>query len=209
MDWSQRFKWWVAYPLLAFLAVSIGVASARFWTFDPSVLNEFLRPNLIDHPILFYTHTTLAPVALLLGVWQFMPVTRRGWWHKWSGRAYVLCVALASVSGLVVAFTTEAGPIAAAGFAILAVLWFGATAMAYRLARAKNFVAHRRWMIRSYALTCSAITLRLILPIGIISGMSFVHAYWLAAWGCWIVNLIVAELLIARKAGRGAVSAAA
>lgn len=54
-------------------------------------------------------------------------------------------------------------------------------------------------MIRAYALTASAITLRLILPAGLALGLSFRQAYILAAWGCWIVNLALAELVILRR----------
>ncbi len=187
---------WTGYVLVALLAVVIALASMRFLTFNPLVLDEFLRPNLIDHPIPFYLHVTLAPIALIIGVWQFQPVTRRSAWHRWEGRIYVVCVLAAAVSGFIVAFTTVAGPVHATGFAILAVLWFGATLMAYIKVRAGKYAEHRRWMIRSYALTCAAITLRIILPVGLISGLDFPTSYLLAAWGSWIINLIIAELVV-------------
>jgi uncharacterized membrane protein len=188
----KGFGYWV----VAVLAVLIAVASFRFLTFNPQVLDEFLRPNLIDHPIPFYLHVILAPVALLIGVWQFLPITRRNAWHRWEGRLYVVCVLVAAISGFIVAFTTAAGPVHATGFAILAVLWFGTTLMAYLKVRAGKYTEHRRWMIRSYALTCAAITLRIILPVGLISGLDFPTSYLLAAWGCWTINLVIAELVI-------------
>lgn len=196
---AARLRWWAGYVFLTLMAIGVSLASMRFWTFNPEVLVDVLRPNLIDHPIPFYLHTTLAPVALLIGVWQFLPATRRSWWHRWAGRLYVASVLLSAISGFVIAFTTTAGPVAATGFAILAVLWFGSTLQAYRLACAKDFQAHRRWMIRSYALTCAAISLRVILPLGMAAGLEFLYAYWIAAWGCWTINLVIAEILIARR----------
>ena len=188
----------VGWGLIAFLAILIGVTSLRFLTFNPAVLTEELRPNLLQHPLFFYAHTTLAPLALLIGVWQFLPVTRRNSYHRWAGRLYVACAGLASVAGFIIAMTTEAGPLAGAGFMTLAVLWFSATAIAYARARSGDFAAHRIWMIRSYALTCAAISLRIILPVGSALGAGFANSYIAAAWASWIINLLIAEWIIRR-----------
>ncbi len=189
----------IGYWTIAVLAVLIALASFRFLTFNAEMLDEALRPNLLDHPIPFYIHVTLAPFALLIGVWHFLPATRRGAWHRWAGRTYVAAVLIAAVAGFIVAFTTAAGPLHATGFAILAVLWFGATLMAYVKIRARRYAEHRRWMIRSYALTCAAITLRIILPVGLASGLEFSTSYLLAAWGSWTINLVIAELVVRYK----------
>ena len=189
---------WIGWGSVAALAVLIGVFALRLLSFNPEAVTEELRPNLVHHPVLFYAHTTIAPIALLAGVWQFLPVTRRSSWHRWAGRLYVVCVALESIAGFIIAMTTETGMLAGAGFMILAVLWFTATARAYFQARAGNFVTHRVWMIRSYALTCAAITLRIFLPTGIALGAGFNKSYIFAAWGCWIINLLIAEWIVRR-----------
>jgi hypothetical protein len=59
-------------------------------------------------------------------------------------------------------------------------------------------------MIRSYALTAAAITLRTYLPILLLSGASYVTSYRIVAWACWIPNLFFAEWLLRR--GRVVVS---
>jgi uncharacterized membrane protein len=87
-----------------------------------------------------------------------MPRTRRSAWHRIEGRVYVGACLIGALAGFYIAFHATAGPWATAGFAILAVLWFGATLTGYLSARRGNFVLHRRWMIRSYALTSAAIT---------------------------------------------------
>jgi len=48
-------------------------------------------------------------------------------------------------------------------------------------------------MIRSYAMTAAAIMLRLRLPLMLISGVPFAMGYRIAAWLCWVLNLLVAE----------------
>jgi uncharacterized membrane protein len=197
-DSLSRNAAWMGWGAVALLAVLIAVASMRFLAFNAEALDPELRPNLVQHPFLFFAHTTIAPFALLLGVWQFLPVTRRSAYHRWAGRVYVMCVILGSLSGFFIAMTTEEGRLTGTGFMILAVLWFGATLKAYLLARAGDFTAHRVWMIRSYALTCAAITLRIILPTGLVLGAGFSNSYLAAAWGCWIINLVIAEWIIRR-----------
>jgi hypothetical protein len=51
-------------------------------------------------------------------------------------------------------------------------------------------------MIRSFALTFAAVTLRLYLPASQIAGMPFPAAYSAIAWLCWVPNLLVAEWFI-------------
>ncbi len=87
------------------------------------------------------------------------------------------------------------------GFGLLAVLWLFTTANAYRHIRLGDRVAHRRWMIRSYALTFAAVTLRIYLPLSQVAGLPFDPAYQTISWFCWVPNLIVAEWIILRQRG--------
>ncbi|MEQ9003518.1 MAG: DUF2306 domain-containing protein, partial [Pseudomonadales bacterium] len=62
---------------------------------------------------------------------------------------------------------------------------------------------HRRWMVRNFALTFAAVTLRL--ELGLLTGAlgwSFDHAYLTVAWLCWVPNLVVAEWWLLRPAAR-------
>lgn len=49
-------------------------------------------------------------------------------------------------------------------FGLLAVCWLGTAFAAYQRVRSGDFGARRRWMIRSFALTFGAVTLRIYLP---------------------------------------------
>jgi hypothetical protein len=82
-------------------------------------------------------------------------------------------------------------------FVLLAVLWLGFTSIALYYAFKKDFVAHRNFMIRSFALTLSAITLRtwkVILAAS--TTIPPMDRYRIIAWLGWTLNLLVAELLI-------------
>ena len=48
-------------------------------------------------------------------------------------------------------------------------------------------------MIRNFALTFAAVTLRIWVPISFVSGIPFGVAYPLIAWLCWVPNLWIAE----------------
>ena len=80
--------------------------------------------------------------------------------------------------------------------ALLALCWMGATWVAYLQIRRGNVDVHRAWMVRSYALTLAAVTLRIEIPLFLLSGVSFEEAYPVIAWLCWVPNILVAEWLI-------------
>ena len=77
------------------------------------------------------------------------------------GRIYIAACLVGGIAGLSIALYSTAGPIAGWGFFLLAVLWLITTTMAWSCALRRDFVAHERWMIRSFALTFAAVTLRL------------------------------------------------
>jgi hypothetical protein len=57
-------------------------------------------------------------------------------------------------------------------------------------------IRHRRWMIRSFALTAAAITLRMYLPLIFAFHWPFSIAYPAIAWLCWIPNALAAEVYL-------------
>jgi hypothetical protein len=140
--------------------------------------------------------------VLILGALQFFPRLRARWpkWHRRAGTVYVIGCLFGGVAGLVLAMGTSAGPIAMAGFGLLAFVWIYATAQAWRYAKARDFVRHQRWMTRSYALTFAAVTLRLYVPISIVAHLDLNAAYVAISWLAWVPNLAVAELWLRRGA---------
>jgi len=141
-------------------------------------------------------HAGVSATALIMGALQFFPQIRGRWpaWHRRAGTVYVICCLIGGCAALLLALGTTAGPIGTAGFGLLAICWLGSTAQAWRYARARDFVRHRRWMTRSYALTFAAVTLRIYLPIAIVTHMDVGAAYQAISFLCWVPNLIVAEL---------------
>jgi uncharacterized membrane protein YozB (DUF420 family) len=81
---------------------------------------------------------------------------------------------------------------------LLGGLWLAFTVLAFLSIRRRDQAAHRRWMLRSFALTLAAVTLRIYLPLSAAMGWSFDAAYPMIAWLCWVPNLVLAELYLRR-----------
>ncbi len=140
--------------------------------------------------------------ALFTGPWQFSRRLRARALnlHRWLGRFYLLEVALGSTAGFAMAVVSKLGMPTHLGFGILAVLWFATGLQAYRMVCRGNIEAHRRWMIRNFALTLAAVTLRVYMPLMLaVLRWPFRQTYITVAWLCWIPNLLVAEWMVRRN----------
>lgn len=179
------------------LSVLVAIVSLRFLVAEIELVMPFMLHHFEARPISLYLHIGLAPVALILLPVQFHRRLRecRPKMHKWTGRLYAITVLVAGVAGFVLGLNTEAGPVASLGFMSLGLVWIGSTTRAVYLAMQRRITEHRAWMIRSAALTVSAVTLRLYLPIGELT-IGFETAYPMIAWLCWVPNLLVAEWLL-------------
>lgn len=184
------------FGLMALLCLGVALVSARYLLPTP-IMAEPMRFHLDARPAVFLTHVAGGVTALALGAFQL--VTRKGRrrvWHRWAGRVYAMACLVGAGAGLWLALTSSAGPMAHWGFGLLAVAWFTTTAFGWRKAVTGEFGQHRRWMIRSLALTFAAVTLRIMLPLIPLTGLDFVEGYRWVAFLCWIPNLIVAELYL-------------
>ena len=184
--------------LLWVLSLGVALMSWRFMVGGVEATMEFVAYHAQLRPIAFFAHVIFAPVALALvpfQLWQGLR-NRRPIVHRVLGRLYGLAILISGASGLWLAATTMAGPVAAFGFGLLAVLWLGTTGRGISLAIRGDRVAHRRWMIRSIALTLAAVTLRIQIPMGMMLDIPFDTAYPAIAWLCWVPNLIVAEMIL-------------
>lgn len=201
MSMARRGGWggriWLGISSL--LAVAVALFSYRYLPMvgplAPNVLeNLFARPWLTAHVV-------GAATALLLGWMQFLPSIRRRApaLHRWTGRIYVLGCIEGGLAGLVLAFGTSAGPVGAAGFGLLAVLWLVTTALGWRTAMERRFDEHRRWMIRSWALTLAAVTLRIYIPLSMLVPAPMEDSYRAIAWLCWVPNILIAEAWLRRR----------
>jgi uncharacterized membrane protein len=212
----SRFGWGTV-AVLAFLIAFISLATYGSATLESLAVDEpSVAAPYVDAPALvraaLYLHIVAASIALLLGPLQFLRGLRNRAprVHRGTGRVYLVAVVCAGLSALVIAPYNSAGLVGVFGFGLLAVFWLVTAWYAYRSARQREIPTHQAWMIRNYALTFAAVTLRLWLPVlmGIQVGLGgqevdtveiFFNAYAIVPFLCWVPNLLVAEWLIRRR----------
>ena len=197
---SKTVSW--TFMLLAASLVGIyALASALL----PGLRTEFVDDMVQTSATGSILHFLGGAVVIIVGAFQFNAGFRNRHTnlHRLFGRIYVGGIVIGGLAALNLAFYSTGGVVAHFGFGLLAVCWLGTTLVAFRHVRTRNIPLHQQWMIRSYALTLAAVTLRLYLPLFQIAGLSFDEAYPAIAWLCWVPNLLIAEWwLVPRVSGR-------
>jgi uncharacterized membrane protein len=150
----------------------------------------------------FYTHVFTSLLTLMAGFTQFSSyiLQHHKKTHRLIGKIYVLTVLLINVpAGFIMAIYANGLLPSKIAFFILDILWCWFTWRAWQTAMNKKFKLHKAFMIRSYALTFSAITLRtwkIILSPLILDPL---HLYMIDAWMGFVPNLLLAEWIIRRR----------
>ena len=152
----------------------------------------------------FFVHVYMSTWVLLAGFTQFSRKLRVSYpaLHRGLGYIYAIDVLfITGPAGLIMGFYANGGITSKVSFVMLAVLWITFTALAVKKAKGGDYDAHRDFMIRSYALTLSAITLRAWKWSinNSVSGLPPMDVYRAVAWLGWVPNIIVAEIIIRRS----------
>jgi uncharacterized membrane protein len=206
--WRTRTGfWWFALTALA-VAVLAPLPYALAPLADLARNGSQVAANYAARPaalqVAFALHVGFGGLALLLSPLQFATRLRdrAPAVHRAVGRVVLGSIAVAGAAGLVLAPHSLAGAVGTAGFGLLAALWLGCAATALRAIRRRDVAAHRRWMVRTFALTYAAVTLRLWLAVlvpaqialaGVPEQVAFERAYLLVTFLAWVPNLLVAE----------------
>lgn len=150
----------------------------------------------------FYTHVYTSIFVLFFG---FLAILRKDFgiknFHRNIGKVYIfLILILAAPSGIYMGFFANGGYLSKISFVILGSLWWFSTYKAYQSARQKRFKEHKQWMWRSFALTLSALTLRIWKVIIVyLFHPNPMDVYQIIAWLGWIPNILLIEYLITKK----------
>ena len=154
----------------------------------------------------FYVHIFSGPVVLFNGLILLSDYIRRrhGDWHRRLGRVqvFVLLLFVLPSSALMSRHAFGGWP-AGLSFLLLSAATASCAIVGVVHARGRRYDLHRRWMLRSYVLICSAISLRLISgTAGLIGMTSPEHAYIFAAWSSWLIPLAAYEIVERLQAHR-------
>ncbi|SDL63060.1 Uncharacterized membrane protein [Glycomyces sambucus] len=209
----------VTVLVVAILSVAIVLYAVPAYLVPDVDSRVGIREDVPFHLPFLVVHAATAGIALLVGPFQFFASIRDNHpkVHRTLGRVYLLAGVLpGSLTGIVVAVLTTAGPIPLVTFVLLDVFWFYSALRAYRAVRARDFATHRRWMMRNFAATFAAVNLRVYLGLFIAVQLPlldghyggdfdalFSTAYTAAVVGSIVLNLVFMEIYLRRKASRG------
>jgi uncharacterized membrane protein len=193
----------MGYGTLSVLSLGVAGYAAVAYSLFPvgAMVHPDMRAVFESQRAAVYAHVFASAVALVLGPWQFSTRLRSSCpgLHRVTGRLYLaIGVLVGGLAGLTLSLHAHGGLVGRLGFAGLALAWLTTGLRAYRAIRRRDIPAHRRWMVRNFALTFAAVTLRLWLPASVATGVPFGWAYPVIAWLCWVPNLLVAEWALQR-----------
>lgn len=199
----MTWRAWVLSLLLAFFSVLMVRITIPYVSLDTDVAFLRIKQWIIGNEVWrvsFFVHVFTSLFLLVAGFTQFFHPLRAPWKtiHRRVGSGYVIVLlGFAGPAGFVMSLYANGGWLSQTAFTLLSVLWMYTTARAYRTARQRRWSEHGQWMVRSFALTLSALTLRAWKFLLVL----FFHphpmdAYQLVAWLGWVPNLLLAEWLI-------------
>lgn len=204
----KKNEWLIIIGLL--LLSFVPSAGGTFRIIEMNMDSSFLPENLRfeEAPLPFSFHIISSVLFCILGIFQFPPTIRRVYprWHRFSGRVFVLAGILASITGLwMTHFYNFSQQLQGdllymvriiVGLSLIAsILWSVSCAIK------KDFISHKAWMIRAYALGQGA-------GMQVLTGISWSIFAQQDATGfirdlimiaSWVINLIIAEYIIHRS----------
>ncbi len=205
MEFSKFLGWGVLF-IYGFFCYLMFQIMMQYIPYNTDIAFLRIKQDVIIFPhykLAFFTHVYTSMLVLPAGFIQFNKYIRQQYMmlHKISGWIYVGMILLAvAPSGFIMGLYANGGLISQIAFCILAILWFYFTLMAIVTIKRHDIKAHQRFMIRSFALTLSAITLRLWKYILVITLHPHpMDVYQIVAWLGWTLNLVIAELIILKK----------
>lgn len=149
--------------------------------------------------VAFYLHIVTSPFVLLNGLLLLSSYVQRHYSsvHRVMGRIQVMVLLLFVLpSSLVMSQQAYAGWLAGLSFIVLSLATATCAIVGVIHARHRRFALHRRWMIRTYLLICSAVVLRIMSgAMGLLDLPNPEMAYVIAAWSSWVFPLAVYEVM--------------
>jgi hypothetical protein len=195
----NRLRNTLLYIWLAFLAALSAYYLYR--AVDYRFLHsDMLGPSLFNKQIWYFSHVLLALPVIFGAPLQFIPKLRQSKprVHRWIGRTYVVGASGAAILAIYLGAISEYEE-SRLSIVITGSLWLFFTLAAWKAAIAKNFVAHRAFMIRSYTLALVLVWLRLMYDF-----QDYLFFYVLdekardgtREWASWVIPLLAVEFWI-------------
>jgi len=153
-----RFKT-ILWISLGVITLFVFITSEALLIADYPMYHAY-RLQVIADRVLLIPHTFCGIIALLAGAFQFSSRfrVRHEKFHRVLGRIYVICVLVGALTGISLAAGRPGMP----GTSMQAAAWVVCTMAAFITARNRQIAQHRQWMARSYAVTFTFVSSRVL-----------------------------------------------
>ncbi|MFK4806084.1 DUF2306 domain-containing protein [Microbacterium sp. ZW CA_36] len=201
-----RPQWLVPAGLIALSLVPIVAGSARLTQLTTGATVTAENARFFDSPIPVVAHIIGSSVFLVLGALQFAPSLRRRRWHRIAGRIVAPAGLVSALSALWMTLfydmpASVTGPGLAGVRIALGTGMAAAIVVAFAAIRRGDVRSHSAWMTRAYAIGLGAGTQVLVfLPFTLLIGTPAPLTHTLLMTAGWVINLVVAEIVIRRRA---------
>jgi len=144
---------------LGLTALFVFITSEVLLITDYSMYHAYRLQVIADRHLLI-PHTLCGLIALFAGPVQFSSRFRQRYlkFHRVLGRIYVISVFIGAFTGIALA----AGRPGLPGTSMQGAAWILCTTAAFITARNRQIVQHRQWMARSYAVTFTFVSSRVL-----------------------------------------------
>jgi uncharacterized membrane protein len=206
MHTRLKYSWVILYFLLAFFTYLMVRITLPYFSLNDNTGFLALKQGVISNHVwksAFYIHVFSSCFLLLAGFTQFSPniLNTRKSVHRNIGKLYVIILLFVSgPAGFIMSLYANGGIYSRIGFTLLSILWILFTALAWYYVLKKDFQRHRNFMVLSFSLTCSALTLRLWkYGLALTVHPAPMDMYRVVAWLGWVPNLLLGLWIIKKK----------
>lgn len=209
---SKRVAWAVVLTLISVIFV---FAAIRFSQDVPAVVTGTMPPTdsferrYAENPVFAYAHIIPGVVYLAVAPFQVSRrfrdsnLRRHRRWGRIALTAGLLTGTFAIVVGLLFPF---GGAIEASASVVFGIYFLTALGLAYAHIRRGSVDAHRRWMLRAFAIGIGVGTIRIVIGVSQAFGVTFEEIFGPAFWIAFVSHALAAELwLWARPSSSGRV----
>ena len=177
------------------------------WSRNSMLLKGYVPGDTAGN-IAFGAHALLAGIIAFGGALQLVPQLRSRWpaLHRWNGRVFILVAIAVSLTGFYMVWVrhTSTSLLGAIATSTNGVLIIGSAILAWRAARRRDLLAHRRWALRLYLVANAQWFTRVGFFAWMVIGGGLFHApkaltgQVFDAWsfGCFLVPLGVLDLYL-------------
>ncbi|WP_312866138.1 DUF2306 domain-containing protein [Streptomyces boluensis] len=206
---SPARAWWRRPWVVPLAVVVLGFLSyvlPPYLGLDPKASLIPIRADAPAHYPMLVAHIGTGSIALLTVCLQLWPWLRRQRpaVHRWSGRVYVFVGVLPSA---VLSFLiTPLSPAPSIGTTLGGILWVITTGMGFWRAVQGRYLAHRRWMLYSFAFAINIVWGRVFFYVlellGVTNQTIISQVVGTAPWLGWVINLFLVQWWLNRTADR-------